>query len=94
MERGDALFILKAAPGPQDIGREILQVLGEGVLGLLCQRDAVHEEKHTRNRVGFDEPLDEHGSHPGLTGARGLFNEQLASPAFISLQTVSMHLNW
>ena len=41
---GDALFVLKATAGPQDIGWEVWQVFGEGVLGLLGEGYPVDKE--------------------------------------------------
>ena len=92
---GDALFVLEAPAGAQDIGREVRQVLGEGVLGLLGQRDAVDQEQHAGDRVGLEQALDEARRPCGSCRCRSPSRRAAcAGPALISRQSVSMQSVW
>ena len=75
----DALLVLETSARAQHVGRVVGQMLGEGILGLLGQRDAVHQKEHPRDRVGLEQALDEGGCGTRLAGACGHFHQQLSS---------------
>jgi len=83
LQRGDrdALFVLEAPAGAQHVSRKIRQVLGEGVLGLLGERDAIDEKENAGDGIRFEQAFDQGRGGPRLAGAGRHFNEHLAPTA-------------
>ena len=75
---GDALFVLKAATGTQHVRRIVRQRFGERILRLFRERDAVNQEKHACNRIGFKQALDEGSRSAGFARACCHFDQHFA----------------
>ena len=74
---GDALRAVEAAAGAKDVAGVVVEVVGEGVLGLAGEGDPVHEEEDAGDRPGFEQALDEGSRGAGLAGPCRHLDEQL-----------------
>ncbi len=54
-------------------------MFSEGILGLFRKRDAIHQEQHAGDGVGFEQSLDKCSCGAGLARAGCHFDQQLAA---------------